>query len=246
MSLEQTLEKTNSLLQQVITILQSGVSAPVAFGEPEVRTVAAMTASVVTDAPKRGRPRKEAAATEVADAPTPATDTQAEAPSETTYWLIEKHRTVYAQEAGMTAPSISGAVTVSKEVYEAKKLEFSAPVSQVQASPAPTAPISHTAQAAGSTQDDVPEPKPERVSTTTQPAAAPSAVEFKTVVDAFVELNRKPGAGREAVVEILKKYLPGDDKPVVPKLAGLTERHAEILADIQSRLNPEAEYDPLG
>jgi hypothetical protein len=236
MSLEQTLEKTNSLLQQVITILQSGVSAPVAFGEPEVRTVAAMTASVVTDAPKRGRPRKEAA----------ATDTPAEAPSETTYWLIEKHRTVYAQEAGMTAPSISGAVTVSKEVYEAKKLEFSAPVSQVQASPAPTAPISHTAQAAGSTQDDVPEPKPERVSTTTQPAAAPSAVEFKTVVDAFVELNRKPGAGREAVVEILKKYLPGDDKPVVPKLAGLTERHAEILADIQSRLNPEAEYDPLG
>ncbi len=239
MSLETTLEQTNELLKQIVNFLQSGASAPATFSETGA-PVAAMTAAVVTDAPKRGRPRKDTPAidTDVATAPP--------APAETTYWVIEKHRTVYAQAPGMTAPSIEGAVAVTLQEYEVKKLEFSAPVSQVQASTAPTAPTSLTAQAEGaSARVDAPAPKPEPESTT-PPAAAPSVVEFKTVVDAFVELNRKPGAGREAVVEILKKYLPGDDKPVVPKLSGLTTRFAEILSDIQSRLNPKAEYDPLG
>ncbi len=240
MSLETTLEQTNELLKQIFNFLQSGASAPATFSETGA-PVAAMTAAVVTDAPKRGRPRKDTPAidTDVATAPP--------APAETTYWVIEKHRTVYAQAPGMTAPSIDGAVTVTLQEYEEKKSAFSAPVSHAQASTAPTAPMSLTAQAEGtSARVDAPAPKPEPESNTTPPAAAPSVVEFKTVVDAFVELNRKPGAGREAVVEILRKYLPGDDKPVVPKLAGLTERHAEILADIQSRLDPVAEYDPLG
>ena len=241
MSLEQTLEQTNELLKQVITILRTGASAPAELGEPEVKAVPAMTASVVTEPPKRGRPRKETAE---AAAPAP----------ETTYWLIEKHRTVYAQEPGMTAPSISGAEVVTKEVYEAKKSEFAALVNAP--SPAPTAPTAPIAQVAGtSNQAAAPEPKPAQESSTTPSASAASAptVTFDDVFALFTKVSKsdKPEHGRDGVMAILRKWLPGDDKPTVSKIASRTADHAGIAADLKALLEPStaqapaAEYDPL-
>lgn len=235
MSLEQTLEQTNELLKQVITILQTGASAPAELGAPEVKAVPAMTAAVVTEPPKRGRPRKEIAA----EAPAP----------ETTYWLIEKHRTVYAQEPGMTAPSISGSEVVTKEVYEAKKSEFAALVNAP--SPAPTAPTAPTAQVVDtSNQAAVPEPKPVQESSTTPSASADAApsLTFEAVLQVVTAINKspKPGHGRDGVMAILRKWLPDLDAPKVSHIAGRPELFAGVIADANALLNPPVdEYDPL-
>jgi hypothetical protein len=85
------------------------------------------------------------------------------------------------------------------------------------------------------------------------PVAAPvAAVEFPAVINAFMALNQStaPGHGREGVIKILNKYLFGDPKPSVPKLATLG-KNAEILADVNALLATvpapaaEAAYDPL-
>ena len=98
-------------------------------------------------------------------------------------------------------------------------------------------------------------PQPVVAPVTPAPAAvAPvaPAVEFPTVLAAFLTLNQSaaPGHGREGVVKILAHYLPGDPKPSVPKLAALG-RNAEILAAVQALLGAaaapavEEPYDPL-
>ncbi len=235
MSLEQTLERTNELLAQVITILQTGIQAPAALGEPEkttrtrksksepvAETPATTDAVVVTKTPK---------------SPLGLVDGD---PEGTRYFVIEKHNSVYAQKPGDPDCTVPGALIVSAEEYAAKKAQFAAmtqkilstpaqPATEPAAAPAPSTPAASTAssQPSAQTQADVP---------------------FSKVVEAMTAMSKsdKPGHGREGVLGVLKKYLPGDDRPTVTKLQPLGI-NAEIVAHVESLLAPAAEtdFDPL-
>jgi hypothetical protein len=215
MSLEQTLEKTNTLLAQLLTVITTGLEAQATIGEPEKKT----------------RTRKET---------TPPTPTQAMGlvngdPEGTRYFLIEKHNTVYAQKPGDPDCTLPGAEIITAEHFVKKKAEFTAKTEAIlaaQKSPAPTpAAASPTAPIASS-------PAP----------AASVEVGFPQIVERITALNKspEPGHGREGVLAILRKYLPGDERPSVTKLQPLN-RNAEILADIEAALAPAGagEFDPL-
>ena len=58
----------------------------------------------------------------------------------------------------------------------------------------------------------------------------------------LVLCSNKPGHGREGVLSILKRFLPDDPAPTVPKLSGIG-RNAEVLAAAQALLTPA---DDLG
>lgn len=226
MSLEQTLEQTNELLKQVITILQTGVSAGAELG--------------AADTAKKGpgRPKKT-------DAPAAGT----------VYWVIEKHNTVFAQEPGMNAPTIEGAVQVTKEEYEAKKSQYKALADQAIASttaakPATTsAPSQPTAEAAvadapvKSTAAPAPQPS------TAAPADASSASEpaFADVMTAAKALNDHGGAGkgRALLMEVLQALLPGVEKPTVAALQALG-KNAAVIEAMKAKMAPAEEFDPLG
>jgi hypothetical protein len=223
MSLEAQLEKTNELLAQVITILQTRASAPA--------EVAA------TEEPKKTRKKAEAA---------PAIETNSQNilgllpgdPPGTRYWVIEKHNTVFVERPGDTAPTIQGAEIIPAEVYLQKKEEFAKKVS-VAAVPA-TAPVEAPAPAT-----------PAASPVSSQPSAPTSGeVSFKDVADRAVALGKstEPGLGRDVLVTLLKKWLPGEASPTVSKLQPLNKNSA-ILADIESVFAKAAtaaeEFDPL-
>ena len=228
MSLEQTLEQTNDLLKQIITILQTGVSAGAEIGvQPEATTKRSA-----------GRPKKEVAAG-------------------TTYWHIPSHNSVFAQEPGMAAPTMPDAVKISAEDYAAKKAVQMAATqaviashthatttsAQPEVSPAdskPTAEVAAGAAAQSSTAQPAPQPS------TAQTAAAGSAgdVPYAEVLAKFKELNAAAGHGRESVMAVLKKFLPNEAAPTVSKIEALG-RNAEVLAEISALLAPAADFDPL-
>lgn len=223
MSLEQTLDKTNELLQSIITILQTGVSAG-----------AEVAGDTATKTERKSRTKKEDTAAATGDFPR--------------YFVIEKHNTVYEQKsAAETGPSIEGTTQVTKEVYDAKKAQFAALVNSV----AQTAPSSPTAEvAAGGAQGQSTARQAGGSSTATDAAAnSASEVSFQDVIAKMTELNTStlPGHGRDGVMAVLKKFLPGVEKPTAPALAPLG-KNAEILAHVESLLKPaaETEYDPLG
>lgn len=224
MSLEQTLERTNELLQQVITILQTGVSAPAEVGAAD------------TTKKGPGRPKK--------------TDT----PAGTVYWVIDKHNTVFAQDPGMNAPTIEGAVQVTKEEYEAKKSQFKALADQAIAttttakSATTSAPSQPTAEAvaaaAPAPSTTAPAPQP----STAAPADASSASEpaFADVMTTAKALNDHGGAGkgRALLMEVLQQFLPGVEKPTVAGLQALG-KNADVIAAMKAKMAPAEEFDPL-
>lgn len=233
MSLEQTLERTNELLAQIVTMLQTGVAAQAELGTPEKTT--------------RTRKTKDADAQAPAPAPAPAaSDKHTLGPVEgdpvgTRYFVIEKHNTVYAQKPGDPDCNLPGAVIVSAEEYLAKKQQYAAlsqKVLSTQAAPT-TAPA--------------PGPAPSTPAASTAPSqtseGAPAAeVPFAKVVEVMTTLSKsdKPGHGREGVLGVLKKYLPGDDRPTVTKLQPLGI-NADIIKHVESLLTPAAaeDFDPL-
>lgn len=233
MSLEQSLNRTNQLLETIITILQTGVSAPTELGLTTVAAASQATAETASDATapkKRGRPAK------VIEATAPAGDSR--------YFVYEKHRTVYEIKAGEHVPDVPDAVEVSRDVYEAKKAEFAKNVkvptetgSPAQATTTPAATHAPSTPAASNVSSQVSE----------QPSGD---VPFPKIIERITALNKSPadGHGREGVLAVLRKWLPGDDKPTVTKLQPLG-KNAEILADIEAMLNPavveEEEFDPL-
>lgn len=223
MSLEQTLVQTNTLLSQLITILTTGLEAQATIGEPEKKTRAS---------------KSKAASIMSTESPLGVVDGDHVG---TRYFLVEKHNTVYAQKPGDPDCTIAGAEIVSAEKYLEKKSEFAAkttailaaqpkvePTTAAAPSPAPATPAASTAPSTASTQ------QPE--------------VGFPQIVERITVLNKSalPGHGREGTLAILRKYLPGDDRPSVTKLQALN-RNAEILADIEAALAPAeaTEFDPL-
>ena len=231
MSLEQTLERTNSLLEQLLTVLQSGLAAEAELGKPE----------------RKPRTSKKVEA--------PA------APAGTVFWSIPKYNSVFAQEPGMAEPTIEGAVKITQEEYDAKKAEQRLTTDQVlakqreasQAATTTSAPSATTSAPTPPTAEvaavAAPAPSTTEGSSTTRSAAASGAspVTFPQVLEAAKKLNSssQPGHGREAVMGILRKLLPDDPQPTVTKLDGKVDL-AAALAEFQAPFAAaQAEFDPL-
>lgn len=242
MSLEQTLERTNELLAQVITILQTGAAAQDDLGPAE------------TKAPRTRRTKAEmaadaAAAVGVTTAPNNVLGTVDGDPEGTRYFLIEKHNTVYAQKPGDPVPTIQGAVLIPAAEYVAKKAQFAAMTqaatssTQAATSSTPAAPATAPAAAPAPSTPSAP-----TVSSDTSENEPSAEVPFAKVVEAMTAISKsdKPGHGRDGVLAVLKKYLPGDERPTVTKLQPLG-LNAQIVKHVEAMLTPaaEAEFDPL-
>lgn len=233
MSLEAKLDTLNTLLANVIAILQTGVSGQreLDLGAP----TGTSTSAPAPEAPKtRGRPKK--------------TDDAA-----TVYWHIPSLNSVFAQEPGMAAPTTPGSVQISKEEYDAKKSEIAARVDAALASqqansqsaktdaPADTPPTASAAPAAA------PAASGTAASPTTQPAAAGAAspVTFKEVLEAAKRLNASTaeGHGRQAVLDVVKALLPNDPQPTVTKLETAGVDMAVALKAFSDKFAPPAEAE---
>lgn len=256
MSLEQSLDRTNQLLETIISILQTGVSAPSELGlaAPTVTAVAEAAAEVAAPK-KRGRPAKNAEVAEAAPAPAAEFDPTAlpadergpgvvDGGNETQYFVVERHRSAYKIEPGEVNPQVSGSCRVTREVYEAKKAEFAKNV----VTPETGSPAAPTTAPAATPAPSTPAASPASLPTSEQPSAD---VPFAKIIERITALNKspEPGHGREGVLAVLRKWLPGDDKPTVTKLQPLG-KNAEILADIEDMLTPASEsaeddFDPL-
>lgn len=232
MSLESSIDALNETLKQILVAFQSGASAAQLLGPADG------AAATDTTKPKRGAGKKS----------------DAQPTGETVYWLIEKHNTVYEQKPGDVAPSIEGAVQVSKEVHDAKKAEYQRLVN-TSAGAANAATSAHTSPTAtGETAGDAQSKKPDSASSTTPNAAASSAStepSFESVVAKFKELNTATVAGfptgRDAVISVLKAFLPNEAQPAVSKLLGV-KPNSELIAAVDKLLKPApaADFDPLG
>jgi hypothetical protein len=237
MSLEQTLERTNELLAQVITILQTGVAAQTEVAPVEKATRKKKT-EVEAPAPTPAPAPAPVAAPAVTTTPNNILGTVEGDPVGTRYWLCTKHNSLYAQRPGDPDCTLPGAVITTAQEYLAKKAEFAAltqaAIANTTVAPEP-APV---AAAAGPSAQPVSSP---------QSAPTQSDVPFPTVVERITALNKsaEPGHGREGVLAVLRKWLPGDEKPTVTKLQPLG-KNAEILADIEALLAPKSDdFDPL-
>lgn len=246
MSLEQTIDRTNTLLEKLLAVLESNAAVTAQAAVPQAPASAAAEPTR-----RRGRPPK--AETQVSAEQPAATEQTATAPTTaegaplglvegdpvgTRYFVVERYNTVYAQRPGDPDCTIAGAEIVSAEHYLAKKNEFQskfklATVVDPTTVPAPTSaptPVAAAALAA----DDTP---------------------WATVIAKFMELNKspEPGHGREGVESVLKQFLPGVDKPNAAMLQPLG-KNAEVVAAIEALLAPKViaapapaagEFDPL-
>ena len=230
MTIEAKLDTLNTLLANVITILQTGVS-----GQRELDLGAQTTTTApAPEAPKRGRPKK----TEVAG---------------TVYWSIPSLNSVFAQEPGMAAPTTPGAVQIAQEEYDAKKLEISQRVDAALASQqanlqsAKTEQPADTQPTASGAAAGAPATSTTAASATTQPAAAGAAshVTFKEVLDAAKKLNASTadGHGRQGVIDVLKALMPADPQPTIPKLQTSGIDLAVALKAFNDKFAPPAEAE---
>lgn len=231
MSLEAKLDTLNTLLANVITILQTGVSGQ---RDLDLGATSGATTAPAPEPTKRGRPKKNEAAG-------------------TVFWSIPSLNSVFAQEAGMAAPTTPGAVQITQEEYDAKKLEISQRVDAALASqqansqsakteqPADTQPTA-SAAAAGA-----PATSTTAASTTTQPAGAGAAspVTFAEVLAVAKKLNNSPaeGHGRQAVLDVVRALLPNDPQPTVTKLETAGVDMAVALKAFNDKFAPPAEAE---
>jgi hypothetical protein len=244
LSLETTLAQTNDLLAGILAALQTRAAAAVEMAPAPAPTASKPERAVRATPAARALQAPAPVAVEPAPvaAPAPAPALVEEEPS--IYWLIERHNTVYEQKPGDPTCTIQGAVQVDRSVYLAKKAEFEKNFNLAMAAKAEPA-AAPIAAAPASSPTPAPSPAP-----TPAPAAASDEVPFSRVVEAVTALNRsdKPGHGRDGVIAILKRFLPGEEKPTVTKMQPLG-RNAEIIAAVQALMAPveqvEEAFDPL-
>ena len=170
-----------------------------------------------------------------AEAPTAEAETQKSAPvvegdpEGTRYWVSPEQ--VYAQKPGDPDPQDQAFKLESADYYLQKKAEYAAkkPVAEPAASAQPTATSEPTATAKAA---DVSEP------------------DFKAVTEAIIKMNKTLGAtdplkGRQAVLDVIAKFLGTSDGKRVPDLASVG-KNAEILAYVESKMAPETADADLG
>lgn len=249
MSLEATLNKTNELLEKLITILLTAQEAQGVFGTDTDAQ------SSATETPKTRRKRASKDESQEVESPAAAVAAPAEValpteavipadkpwgvvegdPVDTRYFVIPAHNAVLRQLPSEPTPSLTGAVRVTAEAYLQKKAEFAALTQSIL-----------EAQRAGKTAAQPSAQGATAAPVASSPVAAPAAasqasaeVSFADVVAKLQALMKSnlPGHGREGVVSILKQYLPGEEGPTVPKLETL-KKNAEILASVEALLTP--------
>ncbi|QXV72224.1 hypothetical protein Acf1_00027 [Acidovorax phage ACF1] len=224
MTIESKLDEQTEVLKGIHTALQSFLAAFAAQGTPAAAPSA--DAPVESAAPKgRGRPKKDATATDTSAADKNPMGLVDGDPEGTRYWVSDTQ--VYAQTPGNPDPEdqsfkISGAAEylTKKEALAAKKPD-----------PAPAA----TAQTSASSGPSA-----------TPAQATASDVKWDTVLQAIVTLNKLPaeqGGGREAVLAVLKEF--GCEGKLVRELEALG-RHAEILKFVNDQIAGGAASDDLG
>ena len=240
MSLEAKLDTLNTLLANVITILQTGVSGQRELDLQPQADGAAIEAAV--QQVKRTRAKKDAAAE-----------------AETVYWSIPSLNSFFAQESGMGAPTTADAVRITKGQYDLGKSQISARVDAVLASqqPKPTsassetppAPSQPTAEAAVGAAQGQSTGQPAHQQPTAANAGANSAcdVTFAQVLEAARALNasKAEGHGRQAVLDVVKALLPDDPQPTVTKLQTTPGVDMALALKVFSeKLNPPAAAEP--
>jgi hypothetical protein len=187
-------------------------------------------------------------------------------PVGTRYFVIEKFNTVYAQRPGDMDCTIEGKLIVTAQKYLECKAAFekktqealrglgAAPATDAAPAPAPSTPAASTASSTPSAAAPDQTPAAAAPAAPVEAAAAPAEdTPFAKLVERITALNKsdKPGHGREGVLSILNKWLPGEERPTVTKLQPLGKNSA-ILADVEVLLTqPVAtaaadEFDPLG
>ena len=239
MSLEAKLDTLNTLLANVITILQTGVSGQRELDLQPQADGAAIEAAV--QQVKRTRAKKDAAAE-----------------AETVYWSIPSLNSFFAQESGMGAPTTADAVRITKEQYDLGKSQISERVDAVLASqqskptsassetgPATSQPTAEAAAGAAQSQSTA---QAAPASATASNAAATSAgdVTFAQVIEAAKALNasQAEGHGRQGVIDVLKVLMPADPQPTIPKLQTSGVDLAVALKAFNDKLNPPAAAEP--
>ena len=251
MSLEQTLARTNTLLEQLISKLSAPVAAapvaaapvaatpvaaapvaatpvaaapvaaaPVAAAPVAAAPVAAAPVVAALDTPKRrGRPPKNpVAVAPVVAAPVAAAPITTQ-PGETTYWAIDRYKTVYEQKPDSPPVNIEGARQVTKEEFDTLKAAIHASVG-FAAAPVAAAPV-----AVESVADEPVAVEPVAV----EPVAVePVAVEWDEVYRAIVAVHTSafPGLGTDGVRKILATFLPDAQRPRVSDLTALNRNAA--------------------
>lgn len=244
MSLEQTLNETNDLLRQLLTRLNTALEAEQTLGEPAKKRTRSTKASTET----AEAPAAETAAPAITTAPNNVLGTVEGDPEGTRYFWIASHNTVYAQKPGDPDCTLPGAEIVTAAYYLQKKADGEAATRALiaknnEVARADTAALLDKAKeiSAASTAAAAPAPAP-------APAVTPTAeaVSFQQVIARITALNRStlPGHGREGVLSVLRKFLPGDDRPTATKLATLS-RNEEVLAEIDRLMAVDADFDPL-
>ncbi len=217
MTIEAKLDELIEINRGILTALQSGAQ------------IAATAASAVEAEPaKRGRkPKTEAPAVEAETRKSaPVVDGD---PEGTRYWVSPDQ--VYAQKPGDPDPQDLAFKIESADYYLQKKAEYAAKKS--------------ASESAVSTQ-----PTATSGPSATAPAADASEPDFKTVTEAIIKMNKTLGAtdplkGRQAVLDVISKFLGTSEGKKVPDLASVG-KNAEILAYVESKMAPEASDADLG
>lgn len=243
MSLEAKLDTLNTLLANVITILQTGVSGQRELDLQPQADGAAIEAAV--QQVKRTRAKKDAAAE-----------------AETVYWSIPSLNSFFAQESGMGAPTTADAVRITKEQYDLGKSQISARVDAVLASqqskptsassetpPAPSQPTAEVVVVVVGAAQGQSTGQPAHQQPTAANAGANSAgdVTFAQVLEAAKALNasKAEGHGRQAVLDVVKALLPDDPQPTVTKLQTTPGVDMALaLKMFGEKLNPPAAAEP--
>lgn len=209
MSLEAALNRNSELLERLIAVLSSGAITPA----PVV-----ITPGPVADTPaKPGRKPRVPSETPTGEPPAAEPAVAATNPgTESIYLHIPKHNTVAEVKPGEVLPSIAGAVTVTKDEYDALKAKY--------ASPAPSAgPAAPTGATAASPAAATSAASP---ASSQQPTASPQASSGDTGAQVLAKATAAhKNIGNPGLLVVLKHF----GAARVPDLVANTAKHADIL-----------------
>lgn len=156
-------------------------------------------------------------------------------PEGTLYFVDKANKVVYAQKPGDPEPGVETMEKATAAAYLKAKAAYAQEQADAKKEPAASPTAAPSTAPAATPAVDTP-----LASTASGSTSAP---EWKTVVEKIREISKgdeAKGLGRAAVLELLGKHgFDGTKGKQVPDLEGLN-KHAEILAFCDAKLNPPA------
>jgi len=225
MTIEAKLDSIDTSLKLLVTIMQSAGVIQGVMATAEFAGTSETTKPTDTPASTEKKTTRKAKDNSTNADPAAAMGVVEGDPAGTRYWVSENLQTVYAQTPGNPDPQDQSFKIESAAHYTTKKSEF--------------AKKSNPATGAQST-DNAKTPAQDSAAST-----ASSDTPWESVMAQIKLLNAgtAPGQGRDGVLAVLAKFDKTGAK--VPELATLG-KNAEILAFVNSLLNPAADADDLG